>query len=150
MSKSNAERFQQDRDGLVRAFFDHVPHNRALGIELIETGPGGRAVMRLPYQERLVGNPLRGILHGGAVTALMDACCGGAVFMGLTELKTAATLDLRIDYLRSAESGRDIIAEAECYHMGRNIAFARCHAYHAGEPEKLVASVAATFMIGHR
>ena len=34
----------------------------------------GMAIMKLPYQERLVGNPETGVIHGGAVTTLIDSC----------------------------------------------------------------------------
>lgn len=107
----------------------------------------GRARMTLPYRADLVGDPVSGVLHGGAVTVLMDSTCGAAVFMALDKPDAIATLDLRIDYLRAAEPGRDVVATAECYHLGRNVAFVRGTAHH-GDPDQLIAACAGSFMIG--
>lgn len=78
-----------------------VPHNALLGLEVVSAAPG-TAVLRLPYREELIGNPETRVLHGGAVTALLDATCGMAVFLRLERFVRIATLDLRIDYLRPA------------------------------------------------
>src|SRR5688572_13851293 len=109
---------------MTSGFVRHVPHNHALGIEVLAVG-NAAARFRLPWAEHLVGNPELGVLHGGPITALLDACCGAAVFAALSELKPIATLDLRIDYLKPAETRRDVIARAECYKVTRNVAFVR-------------------------
>ena len=88
----------------ARAFFDAIPHNRALGIEVVAMGDGA-VQLRLPYHEQLVGNPDTGVLHGGAITALLDAACGAAVFAAMPRMQPIATLDLRIDYASSAFAG---------------------------------------------
>lgn len=129
-----------------RAFFDAVPLNKAMGMEISHLGDG-EARMRLPYSLDLVGNPDSGILHGGAVTALMDACCGAAVFMKLEQAVPIATLDLRIDYLRPARVGRDVLARATCYRLTKSVAFVRGVAYHDSEDD-LIASAAGAFMLG--
>lgn len=130
---------------LSRRFMEAVPHNLALGITLDKLGPG-EAYMTLPYSDKIVGHPETGVVHGGAITSLMDACCGAAVYMKLLERARIATLDLRIDYLRPATPGQAVVAHAECYKTTRNVAFVRCLAYH-DDPKDAVASAAATFMI---
>src|SRR5882757_6430012 len=85
----------------AQQFSGSVPHNRALGMEIVEVSPA-EALFRLPYDPKLVGNPDTGVLHGGAITALLDGASGAAVFAALTDLVPIATLDLRIDYLRPA------------------------------------------------
>jgi uncharacterized protein (TIGR00369 family) len=127
----------------------HVPHNHALGIQVLEVrGGAGVARFLLPWAEHLVGNPETGVLHGGPITALLDATCGAAVFAALTELKPIATLDLRIDYLKPAEARRDVTARAECYKVTRNVAFVRALAFH--DEADPIAAAAGTFMIGTR
>ncbi len=105
------------------------------------------AVFQLPYDEKLVGNPDTGVLHGGAITALLDACSGASVFAALTEWSPIATLDLRIDYLRGGDPGRDITCRAHCYRVTRNVAFTRAVAYHDDENDPIATS-AGTFMLG--
>ena len=124
-----------------------VPHNNALGIVVEQIQKGGIAVFKLPYADNLVGNPETGILHGGAITSLLDATCGAAVFAALSELKPIATLDLRIDYLRPADAGKDVRARANCYKVTRNVAFVRAMAFHDDENDP-IAAAAGTFMLG--
>lgn len=133
------------RAGWNRAFAENVPHNRALGLVVEEVGER-RARFRLPYDAKLVGNPDTGVLHGGAITALLDGCSGAAVFATLPRLMPIATLDLRIDYLRPAEPGRDVIAVATCHHLSKNVAFARAVAFHDDE-DAPIATAAGTFML---
>jgi|SRR5690606_14542748 len=130
---------------LNRHFHQVVPHNRALGLEMVAL-EDGEARMRLPYSPDLIGNPETGVLHGGAITSLMDACCGAAVFMKLTMPVPIATLDLRIDYLRPAAAGREVLAHATCFRLTRNVAFVRGVAYHDDEADP-IAAAAGAFML---
>jgi len=136
---------EQRRLRLVRGFFESIPHNRALGMELVEMSHA-EAVFRLPYDPKLVGNPDSGVLHGGAITALLDGASGVAVFATLAEIAPIATIDLRIDYLRPAEAGRPVLARATCYKMTRNVAFTRAVAYHE-DPADPIAHAVGTFMV---
>src|SRR4051812_49609481 len=129
---------------MARAFSGGVPHNLALGIRVLDVSPT-EASFELPYDARLVGNPDTGTLHGGAITALLDACSGAAVFAALPSLVPIATLDLRIDYLRAGDVGRSILAKATCYRLTRNVAFTRAVAYHDDESDPIASSMG-TFM----
>ena len=124
-----------------------VPHNRELGLEVVDYRPGGQLWMKLPYAERLVGNPDTGVLHGGAITTLMDAACGMAVMVALGHGAAIATIDLRIDYLRAGAPGQAVICRASCYKLTRNVAFTRAVAYHDDETDPIATSMG-TFMIG--
>jgi len=130
---------------MVRGFSQNVPHNRALGMNIVEMGQR-EATFELPYDPKLVGNPDTGTLHGGAITALLDGCSGAAVFAALTDLVPIATLDLRIDYLRPAEPHRAVLAKATCYKMTKNVAFTRAVAYH-DSPDDPIAHSVGTFMV---
>jgi uncharacterized protein (TIGR00369 family) len=133
------------QEKMARAFSGGVPHNLALGIRVLEVSPT-EASFELPYDAKLVGNPDTGTLHGGAITALLDACSGAAVFAALPSLVPIATLDLRIDYLKPAEPGKSVIARASCYKLTRNVAFTRAVAYQ-DDPENVVAHSVGTFML---
>jgi len=133
---------------MVRGLSTNVPHNRALGMVVLELTTR-EVVFQLPYAEQLVGNPDTGVIHGGAITALLDAASGAAVFVALPELVPIATLDLRIDYLRPAEPTLAVLARATCYKLTRNVAFTRAVAYHH-DPADPIAHSVGTFMISTR
>jgi uncharacterized protein (TIGR00369 family) len=98
------------------------------------------------WAEHLVGDPETGIIHGGVITTFLDNLSGMACTAAMTELRFVATIDLRIDYMRAAEKGRDIIGEAECYHLTRTVCFTRAWAYHESR-DRLIASSQGTFAI---
>jgi len=130
-----------------------IPFFAALGASMVEAVPG-RSVMRLPYAPHLIGNPDTGVVHGGAITGLLDHACGMAVSSGveaerpnsLYGMRGLATLDLRIDYLRAAKPGADIFVVGECIRVTPRIAFARGRAYQESE-EAPIALATGAFMI---
>ena len=65
----------------------------------------------------------------------------------LEELRAVATLDLRIDYMKPATPGRDIIGHCLCHKLTRQVAFVRGTAYH-DTPDDPIAIAAMTFMVG--
>ena len=99
-----------------------------------------------PFREHLVGDPETRVIHGGVITTLLDNLCGMSCALSLKEFRFVATLDLRIDYMRPAESGCDILAEAECYHVTKSVAFCRAWAYHESR-DKVIATAQGAFAI---
>lgn len=116
-----------DKTKLAQQFMEALPHARALGMKLTDIGEG-TAEFTMDYDERFVGDPETGVIHGGAVSALMDTCCGAAALSHPGNRGSTATIDLRIDYMRPATPGQKITAQAECYHITRSVAFVRARA----------------------
>jgi uncharacterized protein (TIGR00369 family) len=110
------------------AFLSSMPLCRALGMRVDGLGQGS-AVVSMPYDPRFIGDATTGVIHGGAVSALMDTAGGGAVMAHPDRPRSTATIDLRIDYMRAATPGQRIVARAECYHMTRHVAFVRATAF---------------------
>lgn len=122
-----------------------VPWAKTLGFRVTRV-ERGRAFATAPWRQDLVGDPDTGVIHGGVITALLDNICGVAIATRLKEIKAMATLDLRIDYMRPADKGREIIAEAECYHITRTVAFTHAWAYHESR-ERTIATASGAFAL---
>lgn len=127
------------------AFTANVPHNAALGLQLVLAEPG-EVEIRMPWAPHLVGDPSTGVIHGGALTSLVDATCGAAVFLAVVPPRPIATLDLRLEHLRRAEPHVDLWCRASCERVTTHIAFVRAIA-HQGDPAAPCATARATFMI---
>lgn len=105
----------------------------------------GKAVLSLPYNQSLVGDPDSGVIHGGPVSTLLDSTLGLAVMAHPDGDGMTATIDLRIDYMRPAKPEHKITASGEVYHVTRTVAFVRGTAW-ADDREKPVAMATGAFV----
>lgn len=119
-------------------YLTQSPHNLALGLKLVKFTEQ-EIMIEMPYQENLVGDPETGVIAGGAVTALLDTACGLGVYARLRAFLSISTIDLRIDYLRSATPGKAILVTADCHRITHHAAFVRALAFHAGEETQPIA-----------
>ena len=117
-------------------------HPHTLGFKL-ESVDGEKVRLRAPYKPEFVGDPLTGVLSGGLVSTLLDHVGGLSVWLALDQFQSIATLDLRVDYMRAAAPGRDLIAEAHCYRLNRTMAFVRAWAFEDDPSDPVAASQAA-------
>ncbi|KFI31331.1 thioesterase [Haematobacter massiliensis] len=131
-----------------KKFYDEIgrsPHAAALGLKVEEIGVG-EARISMPYDRKLIGEPASGVIHGGAVSALMDTTGGASVLSADEGVVATATLDLRIDYMRPATPGQAITAHGVCYHITRLLAFVRITATDEDTAHP-VASATGTFTV---
>lgn len=126
----------------VEGFIGVLAQCQALGIRVVSAREN-ELILELPYSEQIIGNPDNGVIHGGAITTLMDTAAGAAVLCAMPEFELCPTLDLRVDYMRSAKPGQSVFARASCYRRTSNILFMRCEAY---QIDRSVAHCVAAFM----
>lgn len=133
---------------IAAQFIEVLPHSKALGMKVTSVEEGA-AEIEMAYADHLIGDPQTGVIHGGAVSALMDTCCGAAVMSHPESVGSTATIDLRIDYMRPATPGQNVRAVAECYHVTRSVAFVRARAMD-DDTDNPVAEAKGTFTIETR
>ena len=118
------------------AFSERIPFNKVLGAR-VESIREGRPAVRFDMRPELIGNFVRGTLHGGVISAVLDATGGLTAFLGVQERLTGesletrieqfgklGTIDLRVDYLRPG-TGKWFIATGHILRTGNKIAVAR-------------------------
>jgi uncharacterized protein (TIGR00369 family) len=142
--------------GLKDIFESRIVFNRVLGLQVTRLHADG-AEGRIAMKPELVGHYAHGRLHGGVISAALDAMGGlacmaaiGARHMGdapqqrLQRFGKLGTIDLRIDYLRPA-IGEAFEARAQVLRLGSRVASTRMEFLGAGG--KLFATGAAAYII---
>lgn len=122
--------------GLKEIFEERILFNRVLGLKVTSLRPEG-VTGRIDMKQELIGHFAYQRLHGGVISASLDAIGGlavmaaiGARHMDETPLQRLhrfaklGTIDLRIDYLRPAISSRFELA-AEVLRLGSRVASVR-------------------------
>ncbi|MGQ0528873.1 MAG: PaaI family thioesterase [Panacagrimonas sp.] len=120
-------------------FVGIVPHSHAPGIRYVEHQTG-RVTFDLPYREDLVGDPFTGVVHGGALGALLEfaAICP---LMLVAEVKTFPKIvNITVEYLRGAQPPLDTDARATVRRHGRRVANVRAIAYQADASKPITAA----------
>lgn len=131
---------------ICRRFVSSVRHSMELGIDVIEAEEH-QVTAVMPWQERLVGNPDTGILHGGAVFAFLDQVGGLAVATRVfPAFEITPTIDFRLDHLRAPAKGKTVVGVGQCYRLTEHVAFIRLTAYEEGLQDDPVATGLATYM----
>ncbi|MGJ8561988.1 MAG: PaaI family thioesterase [Alphaproteobacteria bacterium] len=125
-------------------FVQGAPHSKLMGMTFVSVDIG-RATLSLPYNSKLIGNPKTRVLHGGAITTMLDQASGLASMASFEALHSVATLNLSIDYMRAARPGETVIVSAHCHKVTRHVAFVRGVA-HDGDEDDPIAMSQATFM----
>lgn len=124
-------------------------HTHALGFAFEGLHDDATPRIRVPYRPDWVGDPDTGVLAGGLVTTLLDHVGGLAVWVAMDAFKPIATLDLRVDYMRAAQPGRDLLAQARCFRLTPTIAFVRGWAFEE-DPSDPVAAAQAAYVVNQR
>lgn len=144
---------QQKEKRLRQLFEESVPFNRVLGLKVESFDPKAPQ-LRFDMKPGLIGNPTRGILHGGVISAALDVVAGFSIHAAMLPLDKAensedfpkmGTIDLRIDYLRPGR-GKYFIATGRVARLGSRVAVTHMELEN-GTGEQ-IATGSAAYMIG--
>lgn len=83
-------------------------------------------------------------IHGGAIAGLLDACIATAVNHQISDQEGAATMEMKINYLRPVSEGR-LWGKGKIIHKGRKIVVGQGEI--KDDTGQIVAFGTATFMI---
>lgn len=121
---------------LKTLFEEKIVFNQALGLKVVSVRPDG-VVGRIDMQPSLVGHYAYNRIHGGVVSAGLDAMAGLAIMAAIgarhmdetpaqrmLRFSKLGTIDLRVDYLRPA-IGEFFELRAEVLRLGSRVASTR-------------------------
>lgn len=128
----------------IQQIINAIKHCQVLGIRAIQSSNGALS-LELPYSNAIIGNPDTGVIHGGALSTLLDTVCGLSVAFSFKSIEICPTLDLRIDYMGAAQPNQSVFANAQIYRTTNDVIFCRGKAYQSDE-NTAVAHCVATFM----
>jgi len=160
MSSDKARRSAEEQTDLDRAlvelFEKRITFNAVLGLKIESVQPGD---VRASFAMRpeLVGHHAYGRLHGGVISATLDAMGGLALMVAIAERHPAdntlqvmhrfikmSTIDLRVDYLRPG-LGQRFGASAEVTRLGGRIGSTQMRL--VNEDGALLATAAAAYVV---
>lgn len=132
-NQTNDEKFVTAINDL---FSKEIPFNKVLGLK-VELVSYERVKVSFQMRNELQGHYKRGMLHGGAISSVIDVTGGLAAFMGvqrklsgeplearLERFGRVSTIDVRVDFL-SPGIGKWFVATAYTLRTGRKIAVTR-------------------------
>jgi len=92
------------------------------------------------WRDELIGDPLKGAVHGGVISMLADTAGGGAVWSAIDNpMARVSTIDLRIDYLRPGKL-ETLAAEAAVVRVGNRVGVADIRLFHPSAEEETIAT----------
>ena len=142
--------------GLKKIFEERILFNRVLGLKITSLKPE-RVIGRIDMKDDLVGHFVYKRLHGGVISAGLDAMAGLAVMaaIGARHMEESpeqrlhrfgrlGTIDLRVDYLRPAISDHFELS-AQVLRLGSRVASTRMEFRDAAG--ELLSTAAAAYIV---
>ena len=143
-------------DGLKKIFEEMIIFNQVLGLKITSIATD-RACGRIEMRHELIGHYSHNRIHGGVISASLDAMGGLAVMAAigarhmdeapqqrLARIGKLGTIDLRIDYLRPG-IGEHFELRAEVLRLGSRVATTRME--FLGADGKLLSTGAGAYIV---
>lgn len=142
--------------GVTHIFEELIVFNRVLGLKITQIAPA-QVKARIDMRPELVGHFAYNRVHGGVISAGLDAMGGLAVMAAigarhmdetvaqrLQRFAKLGTIDLRVDYLRPG-IGESFELRAEVMRLGSRVASTRME--FLGADGKLLSTAAAAYIV---
>ncbi len=120
-----------------------MPYARFLGIDFEVKGDELTLVM--PFQERLVGNPLLPAIHGGVLGALLEVTSIAQIAASSARPRPPKPISVTVSFLRGGRP-QETYARAFISRLGRRIATARAEAWQSNRSDP-IATLHGSFML---
>lgn len=157
-TKENAASQPEDLTPVLQDMFERrIAFNHLLGLKILSIGID-EASVKLTMREEFVGNFVRGNLHGGVISATLDATAGLVAYSSLAadglgtsreerlaRFSRVGTIDMRVDFLRPGR-GSHFIASARTLRKGSRVAV--IHTEMHDENGEMIASGTCTYVVG--
>jgi uncharacterized protein (TIGR00369 family) len=152
MGTVTAKKAREGQALLRQVMEEYIAFNKYLGLK-VESFDVQTPKLRFDMRPELVGNPVRRILHGGVISAVLDVAGGFAIMLSIvgesavtpSSFPNMGTIDLRVDYLRPGR-GKYFIATARIVRKGSRIAVVHMELHN--DTAELIATGGGAYVIG--
>ncbi len=120
-----------------------IPYAAFLGLEVEEAEDG--LLVKLPFSQKIVGNPTLPAIHGGVVGAFLENVAIFQLLWTQEKIRIPKTITVTIDYLRSA-GPEATYAMATVTKLGARVANVKAYAWQ-DDRNRPVAGINANFLI---
>lgn len=148
---------QRALEAALTELFEHrISFNETLGLKVLSLAPEA-PTLRFDMRPALVGHYVYGRLHGGVISAVLDAMGGLALMVAIGEkhadesteqvlhrFARMGTIDLRVDFLRQG-IGSHFVATAEVTRLGGRVGSTQMRLLN--QDSLLIATGAAAYMV---
>ena len=132
-----------DKPDSLSHVLDSIPYARFL--DLKASVSGDTVFLHLPFKTDIIGNPNLPAIHGGVLGALLEITCVAQLLHHIDFQHLPKTIDLSIDYLRSA-GPQDVTARAYVNRRGRRVANVRAELWQ-DDPDRLLCIAHGNFLM---
>jgi acyl-CoA thioesterase len=125
----------------LKQFLQEIPFNAHVGLKLVRMHKDGVTIECRLRPELMNG---AGVLHGGVTATLADVAVGMALARHLFRPRAAATVEMKVNYLRPVAQGK-ITARSHLVKVGSRLCCGRVEIFDA--EKRPVAAALITYMI---
>lgn len=128
---------------MTEPLLDRLPYARFLNLQTRMSGDELTVVM--PFDDKLIGNPMLPALHGGSTAALLEMTAMAQVALGFPALRLPRPINVTVAYLRTGRP-QYVHARARISRAGRRVAHVLAEAWQDSRDQP-IASLTANFLL---